>query len=82
VAESFDLTPIVKTAQTNLFLLCAESMVHRTKVTGFRETVGEQSDDAVWKLWQAAKLDAHQFGIWRKAYCRSVAYVTVGVDPP
>jgi len=45
------------------------------------ETAGEQSDDAVWKLWQAAKLDARQFGIWRKAYSRSVAYVTVGVDP-
>jgi hypothetical protein len=56
-------------------------MVHRTKVTGFRETAGEQSDDAVWKLWQAAKLDARQFGIWRKAYSRSVAYGTVGVDP-
>jgi hypothetical protein len=56
-------------------------MVHRTKVTGFRETAGEQSDDAVWKLWQAAKLDARQFGIWRKAYSRSAAYVTVGVDP-
>jgi len=66
-------------ARTNLCYLCAESRVHRTQVIGFRDSDGR--DDQVWRLWQAAKLDARQFGIWRKAYSRSAAYVTVGVDP-
>lgn len=71
-----------KHARTNLCLLCAESMVHRTQVVGFRDASTRAiSDDAVWRLWQAAKLDARQFGIWRKAYSRGAAYVTVGVDP-
>jgi hypothetical protein len=71
-----------RTARTNLCLLCAESMVHRTQVQGFRATTGTGgASEQVWKLWQAAKLDARQFGIWRKAYSRSAAYVTVGVDP-
>jgi hypothetical protein len=72
-----------KKARTNLCLLCAESMVHRTQVTGFRglSDSGSETDNAVWKLWQGAKMDARQFGIWRKAYSRSAAYVTVGVDP-
>lgn len=69
-----------KTARTNLCLLCAESMVHRTQINGFRMS-SESDQSAVWKLWQSAKLDARQFGIWRKAYSRSAAYVTVGVDP-
>jgi hypothetical protein len=66
-------------ARTNLCFLCAESRVHRTQVIGFRDA--ERQDDAVWRLWQSAKLDARQFGIWRKAYSRSAAYVIVGVDP-
>lgn len=73
-----------RTARTNLCKLAADSMVHRTEVTGFRDNTGDTaaaSDGAVWGLWQAAKLDARQFGIWRKAYSRSAAYVTVGVDP-
>lgn len=72
-----------KSARTNLCALCAESMVHRTEVTGFRDTSSDSvgDDGEVWKLWQSARLDARQFGIWRKAYSRSAAYVTVGVDP-
>ena len=70
-----------RSARTNLCLLCAESMVHRTQINGFRTTSGDSDSSAVWKLWQAAKLDARQFGIWRKAYSRSAAYLTVGVDP-
>lgn len=71
-----------KKARTNLCLLCAESMVHRTQVVGFRDTsIRNGATDDVWRLWQAAKMDARQFGIWRKAYSRSAAYVTVGVDP-
>ena len=70
-----------RSARTNLCLLCAESMVHRTQINGFRTTTGTGDSDAVWKLWQAAKLDARQFGIWRKAYSRSAAYLTVGLDP-
>lgn len=66
-------------ARTNLCFLCAESRVHRTQVIGFRDVDGDS--DAVWKLWQQAKLDARQFSIWRKAYSRSAAYVIVGVDP-
>lgn len=69
-------------ARTNLCLLCAESMVHRMAVTGFRDASrpGEH-DSAVWRLWQAARLDARQFAIYRKAFSRSAAYVIVGVDP-
>ncbi len=71
-----------KYARTNLCLLCAESMVHRTQVTGFRDAVNHNgAGDDVWRLWQGAKLDARQFKIWRTAYSRSAAYVTVGVDP-
>lgn len=65
-------------ARTNLCFLCAESRVHRTKVIGFRDPAG---DDVMWRMWQALKLDARQYGIYRKAYSRSAAYVTVGVDP-
>lgn len=69
-------------ARTNLCLLAAESMVHRTAAIGFRDSAWTSPDlDPVWKLWQDAKLDARQFGIWRKAYSRSAAYVIVGVDP-
>lgn len=73
-----------RTARTNLCKLCTDSMVYRTTVTGFRDMSGDvtaDADDIVWALWQAARLDARQFGIWRKAYSRSAAYVTVGVDP-
>ncbi len=68
-----------KLARTNLCYLCAESRVHRTQVIGFRDVDGD--DDAIWRLWQAAKLDARQFAIWRKAYSLSSAYVIVGADP-
>lgn len=54
-------------------------MVHRTQAIGFRDTT--TGDDAVWKLWQAARLDARQFSIWRTAFSRSAAYVIVGSDP-
>lgn len=71
-----------RSARTNLCLMCAESMVHRTQINGFRATGGSAgTSEAVWGLWQAARLDARQMGIWRKAYSRSAAYVTVGVDP-
>lgn len=67
-------------ARTNLCLLCAESMVHRTQIIGFK---GQNKSDSevIWKLWQAAKMDARQFGLWRKSYSRSGAYATVSVDP-
>ena len=69
-----------KLARTNLCLLCAESMVHRMQVVGYRDG-SNQEDNPVWNLWQQAKLDARQYAIWRKAFSRSAAYVTVGVDP-
>lgn len=65
-------------ARTNLCFLCAESRVHRTQVIGYRDPA---RDEVMWRMWQALKLDARQFGIYRKAYSRSAAYVTVGVDP-
>ncbi|MGH3881946.1 MAG: phage portal protein [Pseudonocardiaceae bacterium] len=67
--------------RTNLCLLCAESMVHRLQVTGYRDNAGQRPDHEVWRLWQALKLDARQFAAYRKALSRSAAYVTVGVDP-
>lgn len=68
-------------SRTNLCLLCAESMVHRMQVTGYRDNTGQQAGNPVWRLWQQAKLDARQFSAYRKAFSRSAAYVTVGVDP-
>jgi len=68
-------------SRTNLCLLCAESMVHRLQVTGYRDNAGDTSGNPVWRLWQQAKLDARQFSAYRKALSRSAAYVTVGVDP-
>lgn len=66
-------------ARTNLCFLCAESRVHRTQVIGFRDP--KVKDNAMWELWQAARLDARQSSIYRKAWSRSAAYVTVGPDP-
>lgn len=68
-------------SRTNLCLLCAESMVHRLQVTGYRDNAGDTSGNPVWRLWQQAKLDARQYSAYRKALSRSAAYVTVGVDP-
>jgi hypothetical protein len=69
-------------ARTNLCLLCAESMVHRTKAIGFRDSLWTGTAvDPVWALWQRARLDARQFGLWRKSYSRSASYAIVGVDP-
>lgn len=69
-------------ARTNLCLLCVESRVHRTKVTGYRDGTPRGGNDAdVWKLWQTSRLDSRQFGLWRKAWKLSVAYAIVGPDP-
>lgn len=68
-------------ARTNLCLLCVESMVHRLNVIGYRDGTGKPQDNLVWQLWQAAKLDARQSTIWRKALSQSAAYVVVGPDP-
>lgn len=70
-------------ARTNLCKLCADSMVPRLQITGYRDGSGSRqaTSNPVWDLWQLAKLDARQYSIWRKAISRSVAYVIVGVDP-
>jgi hypothetical protein len=69
-------------ARTNLCLLCAESRVHRTKIIGFRDPLWkERGLDPVWQLWQKLKLDARQYGLWRKTYSRSTSYAILGVDP-
>lgn len=68
-------------ARTNLCLPCAESMVHRLQVTGYRDGTSDQQDNEVWRLWQAVKLDARQSTIYRRALARSAAYVVVGPDP-
>jgi hypothetical protein len=69
-------------ARTNLCRLAVDSMVPRLQITGFRDgSKSPQKDNPIWDLWQAAKLDARQFSIWRKALSRSTAYVIVGVDP-
>ena len=48
-------------SRTNLCLLCAESMVHRMQVTGYRAGTASSAVGAgVWRLWQDAKLDARQ----------------------
>ncbi len=69
-------------ARTNLCRLAVDSMVPRLQITGFRDgTKSPEQDNPVWALWQAAKMDARQFSIWRKALSRSTSYVIVGVDP-
>jgi hypothetical protein len=69
-------------ARTNLCRLAVDSMVPRLQITGFRDgSKSPQQDNPIWDLWQAAKLDARQFSIWRKALSRSTSYVIVGVDP-
>ena len=71
-------------ARTNLCRLSVESMVHRTRVIGYRTgTEGPRgwNGNPVWALWQRARLDARQFTIWRKAGSLSTAYAIVGVDP-
>lgn len=67
-------------ARTNLCLLCAESMVHRMSVTGYRDGSNDRGTNPLWELWQKAKLDGRQFAVYRKAFSRSAAYVTVGID--
>lgn len=69
-------------ARTNLCGLCAESMVHRLQVTGYHDpNQSSGTRNPVWELWQGAKLDARQYSVYRKAFSRSAAYVTIGVDP-
>lgn len=69
-------------ARTNLCFLCAESMVHRTQVIGFRDPKYKSRElDPVWQLWQKARLDARQYGLWRKSYSKSTSYAVLGVDP-
>lgn len=69
-------------ARTNLCKLAVESKVHRMRVVGYRDgNARSQTDNPVWKLWQAARLDARQFGLWRKAGKLGSAYAIVGVDP-
>ncbi len=69
-------------ARLNLCLLCAESMVHRTQIIGFRDPLYKSRElDPVWRLWQRARLDARQYGLWRKSYSRSTSYAILGVDP-
>lgn len=69
-------------ARTNLCFLCAESMVHRTQAIGFRDPLWTSREiDPVWRLWQRARLDARQYGLWRKSYSKSTSYAVLGVDP-
>lgn len=69
-------------ARTNLCGLCVDSRVHRMKVTGYRDgTARGGNDDAVWKMWQAARMDSRQFTLYRKAFSQSISYAIVGPDP-
>ncbi|MDT0302910.1 phage portal protein [Streptomonospora wellingtoniae] len=71
-----------KKARTNLCKLAAESMVHRMRVVGYRDAGSRsQTDNPVWRLWQQARMDARQFGLWRKASHLGSSYLIVGVDP-
>lgn len=71
-----------KLARTNLCGLCVESRVHRMKVIGYRDgSTAGGSDDAVWQLWQRAKLDSRQFTVYRKAFAQSEAYVIAAPSP-
>lgn len=69
-------------ARTNLCGLCVDSRVHRMKVIGYSDgssTGG--SNDAVWKLWQTAKLDSRQFAVYRRAFYQSISFVIVSPHP-
>ena len=71
-----------KLARTNLCQLATESVVHRMRVVGYRDgNSRSQTDNPVWQLWQDARLDARQYGLWRKRSKLGSAYAIVGVDP-
>ncbi|MEU5853951.1 phage portal protein [Nocardiopsis dassonvillei] len=71
-----------KLARTNLCKLATESVVHRMQVVGYRDgNSRSQTENPVWQLWQDSRLDARQFGLWRKRAKLGSAYAIVGVDP-
>lgn len=68
-------------ARTNLCGLCVDSRVHRMRVIGWGDGKSGGSNDAVWKLWQATKLDSRQFAVYRRAFYQSVSYVIISPHP-
>lgn len=70
-----------KTARTNLCKLAVDSMVHRLRVVGYKSGEDrDQADNDVWRLWQAARLDSRQFGVYRRALIAGASYAIVGVS--
>lgn len=71
-----------KRARTNLCRLCVDSMVHRMKVIGYSSGEDEdRTENEVWRLWQASRLDSRQFSLYRKSLCHGSAFIVVGTDP-
>lgn len=68
-------------ARTNLCGLCADSRVHRMRVIGVSDGTSGGSNDALWKLWQKARLDSRQTTVYRRAFYQSASYVIVGPSP-
>ena len=68
-------------ARTNLCRLCVDSMVHRLGVVGFRAGDDGGNDTQIWDLWQQARMDSRQHGLFRRALRSGRAYAIVGRDP-
>lgn len=69
-------------ARTNLCRLCVDSMVHRMSVIGYRDGTDDSGNDKqVWDLWQRARLDSRQHGLFRRALRASRAFAIVAADP-
>lgn len=71
-----------KLARTNLCKLSVDSMIHRMQVIGYRAGDDrDQVDNDIWRIWQLARLDSRQFGLYRRALIGGSGYAIVGVNP-
>jgi hypothetical protein len=68
-------------ARTNYLALVVESPLERMNVVGFRVGDEPTSDDATWKRWQQAHLDADQVAVHRMMLSLRRGYTMVGLHP-
>lgn len=67
---------ILRMTRTNYMGLVIDAQVERMVIEGFR--VGDETDDDLWRIWQANNLDSESDQAWLEAAKSGSAYVLVG----
>lgn len=67
---------MARIARVNICKIVVDSLTQSMFVDGFRGK-DESENDAVWKVWQANKMDARQSGIHRATFGYGAAYAVV-----